>query len=63
MTYPEFFEAGRYIGQTQEDAKQENISKFVIPDALKMYSLALSILRILRKTFSKLLKGTAIHII
>ena len=38
--------------------KAEKFSKCVPPDTLKMHSLALSVLRFLCKTFSKLLKVT-----
>ena len=38
-------------------------SKFVPPEALNMHSLAISVLRCLRKTFSKLLKFTLRNIL
>ena len=51
-----FFLADRYIHQTHEGARTENISKYVPPDALKLHPLALSLLRFLFKIFSKLLE-------
>ena len=52
--YPEFFWAEQrcHHGWYQP----EQLSKFVLPDTLKMHSLALSFLTLLCKTFSKLFK-------
>ena len=61
VTYPQPFWADWYIHLTYEGASMvgaEHFLKFVPPDALKMHSLALSVLRFLCKTFSKLLKFT-----
>ena len=44
--------------QGQTGTPVHKFLKFVLPDALEMPSLALSVLRFLCKTFSKLLKFT-----
>ena len=61
VTCLEFF-GGRPVHRAHEAhhgrRRAGKFSKFVSPDALKMYSLALSVLRFLWKTFSKLVKYT-----
>ena len=60
MTYPEFFWADRlHIGVPLPPFHHHGWWKFlnlVTPDALKMHSLAVPVLRFLFKTFSKLRK-------
>ena len=54
-----FGKTGTYINpwrRYQSWRRAVNVSKFVLPDALKMHSLALFVLRFLSKTFPKLLK-------
>ena len=56
-----FGKTGTYINpwrRYQSWRRAVNVSKFVLPDALKMHSLALFVLRFLSKTFPKLLKFT-----
>ena len=55
VAYPEFLLADWYIHQMYEGATMvRTFSKFVPPDALKMHSLTLSVIRFLCKLFSKL---------
>ena len=60
VTYPEFFWADRlHLGVTPPPFRQHDWRRFlnlVPPDALKMHSLAMPVLRFLCKTFSKLSK-------
>lgn len=54
-----FGQTNTYIKPTKVppwSASLSKFSKFVLPDALKSFSLALSVLRLLRKIFSKLFK-------
>ena len=60
VTYPGFFWADRlHLGVPPSPFRQDGWQKFlnlVPPDALKMHSLAVPVLRFLCKTFSKLHK-------
>ena len=60
VTYPEFFWANRlHLGVLPPPFRHQGWRKFlklVSPDALKMHSLAVPVLRFLCKTFSKLRK-------
>ena len=60
VTYPEFFCADQlHLGVPPPPFRYHGLQKFlnlVPPDALKMHSLAVPVLRFLCKTFSKLRK-------